>query len=75
MPATSRELAKKPMFQCLVWFPCFSHVANLCLLDMLKVPAIAGLLASAKQITTTFRVGNFRKQFVAYAPASALALA
>jgi hypothetical protein len=75
MPATARELSKKPMFQCLVWVPCFSHVANLCLLDMLKVPAISGLLASAKQISTTFRAGNFCKQFIQYAPSAALALA
>jgi hypothetical protein len=73
MPATACELSKKPMFQCLVWLPCCSHVANLCLLDMHKVPA--SFLASAKQISTTFRAGNVRKQFIQYAPSAALALA
>jgi hypothetical protein len=44
-----------------------AHVANLLLLDQLKVPAIASLLAHAKQIARVFRVGNFRKLFLLYA--------
>jgi hypothetical protein len=40
-----------------------AHVANLLLLRQLRVPAIASLLAHAKQIAKVFRVGNFRKLF------------
>jgi hypothetical protein len=46
------------------WAPCLAHVANLLLLDQLKVPAIASLLAHAKQIAKVFRAGNFSKLFL-----------
>jgi hypothetical protein len=64
MPATAKRLGEMDLCKGLVWAPCFSHVANLLLLDQLKVHAIADLLAHAKQIVTTFRVGNFRKLFI-----------
>jgi hypothetical protein len=66
MPATARELRKKPLFKGMLWGPCFPHVANLFLLDQLKIPAVAQLLAHSKQITITFRSGNFRKLFLTY---------
>jgi hypothetical protein len=47
MPATARALRSSKGMQ---WAPCMAHVANLLLLDQLKVPTIASLLAHAKQI-------------------------
>jgi hypothetical protein len=66
MPATAKELSKKfDMFLGMLWISCFSHCANLLLLDQLKVPCFADLLAHARQITTTFRnSNNFRKLFL-----------
>jgi hypothetical protein len=64
MPAIARELGKLPLCKGLVWAPCFPHVCNLLLLDQLKVPAIAKLLAHSRQITAVFRVGGFRKLFL-----------
>jgi hypothetical protein len=52
------------MFTGCLWEPCFSHIANLLLLDQLKVSSVAKLLAASKQ--ATFRTGNFRKTFLKY---------
>jgi hypothetical protein len=64
MPATARALGTSKLCKGMQWAPCMAHVANLLLLDQLKVPAIASLLAHAKQIAKVFRVGNFRKLFL-----------
>jgi hypothetical protein len=64
MPATARELGKLPLCKGLLWAPCFPHVCNLLLLDQLKVPAIANLLAHSRTITAVFRNGSFRKLFL-----------
>jgi hypothetical protein len=64
MPATARLMRDYGLFEGCVWIPCFSHIANLLLLDQLRVADIAALLAASKQITTTFRVGSFRKLFI-----------
>ena len=64
MPAIARELGKLPLCKGFIRAPCFPHVSNLLLLDQLKVPAIARLLAHRRQITAVFRVGAFRKLFL-----------
>jgi hypothetical protein len=64
MPATARALSISKLCKGMQWAPCMAHVANLLLLDQPKVPAIASLLAHAKQIARVFRVGNFRKLFL-----------
>jgi hypothetical protein len=64
MPATARALRTYPLFGGLVWIPCFSHIANLLLIDQLQIACIAALLAHSKQITKTFRAGLFRKLFM-----------
>jgi hypothetical protein len=64
MPATARALGTSKLCKGMQWAPCLAHVANLLLLDQLKVPAIASLLAHAKQIAKVFRAGNFRKLFL-----------
>jgi hypothetical protein len=64
MPATARALGTSKLCKGMQWAPCLAHVANLLLLDQLKVPAIASLLAHAKQIAKVFRSGNFRKLFL-----------
>jgi hypothetical protein len=58
MPATARALGTSKLCNGMQWAPCMAHVANLLLLDQLKVPTIASLLAHAKQIARVFRVGN-----------------
>jgi hypothetical protein len=70
MPATGRQLCKYGMFTGCLWETCFSHIANLLLLDQLKVTSVAKLLAASKQITSTFRTGNFRKIFLMYVAAN-----
>ena len=55
VPATARELNKYGAFDCSEWVLCWSHTANLLLLDQLRVTVIAALLAHAKQITLTLR--------------------
>jgi hypothetical protein len=42
---------------------CLTQVAYLLLLDQLKMPTIASLLAHAKQIAKAIRVGNFASFF------------
>jgi hypothetical protein len=64
MPATARALRAYPLLSGLIWIPCFSHIANLLLLDQLQATCIAALLAHCKQITNTFRAGLFRKLFM-----------
>jgi hypothetical protein len=64
MPATARAMRAYPLLSGLIWVPCFSHIANLLLLDQLQVTCVAPLLAHCKQITNTFRVGLFRKLFM-----------
>jgi hypothetical protein len=64
MPATARALGTSKFCKGMQWAPCIAHVANLLLLDQLKVPAIASLLAHAKQIARVFRTGNFRMLFL-----------
>jgi hypothetical protein len=66
VPATGRQLRKYGMFTGCLWKPCFSHNANMLLLDQLKVTSVAKLLAASKQITTTVRTGNFQKIFLMY---------
>jgi hypothetical protein len=64
MSATARALGTSKFCKGMQWAPCMANVANLLLLDQLKVPTIASLLAHAKQIARVFRVGNFRKLFL-----------
>jgi hypothetical protein len=69
MPATARVLSSMLMCQGLVWVPCFSHCANLLLLDQLEVGCFAELLAHSRQITSLFRnSNNFRKLFLSCVP-------
>jgi hypothetical protein len=71
MPATARALGTSKLCKGMQWVPRMAHVANLLLLEQLKVPAegtsVASLLAHAKHIARVFRVGNFRKLFLLYA--------
>ena len=60
----ARALGKTNLCKGMQWASCFSHVCNLNLLDQLQVPAIANMLAHAKQIAKVFRSGHFRKLFM-----------
>jgi NADPH-dependent ferric siderophore reductase len=63
MPAMAQALDTSKLCKGMQWAPCMAYVANLLLLDQLKVPAIASLLAHAKQIAKVLRADNFCSVF------------